>query len=54
MYKRYEREADADHHLSKGIQYSEYYAWRDKAAAARNAFLNGAITSDEALNIIEV
>ena len=53
MYKRYEREADADHHLPKGIRYSEYYDWRDTAAAARDAFLNGEITADEALNIIE-
>ena len=53
MYKRYEREADADHHLPKGIRYSDYYDWRDKAAAARDAFLNGAITAEEALRIIE-
>ena len=53
MYKRYEREADADHHLPKGIRYSDYYDWRDKAAAARDAFLNGAISAEEALRIIE-
>ena len=53
MYKRYEREADADHHLPKGIRYSDYYDWRDKAAAARDAFLNGAITAEEALKVIE-
>ena len=53
MYKRYEREADADHHLPKGIRYSDYYDWRDQAAAARDAFLNGAITAEEALRIIE-
>lgn len=53
MYKRYEREADADHHLPKGIRYSDYYDWRDQAAAARDAFLNGTITAEEALRIIE-
>ncbi|MBR1811731.1 MAG: hypothetical protein IJ766_08855 [Clostridia bacterium] len=53
MYKRYEREADADHHLPKGIHYSDYYDWRDKAAAARDAFLNGTITAEEALKLIE-
>ena len=53
MYKRYEREADADHHLPKGIRYSEYYDWRDQAAAARDACLNGTITAEEALCIIE-
>jgi hypothetical protein len=53
MYKRYEREADADHHLPKGIRYSDYYDRRDQAAATRDAFLNGAITAEEALRIIE-
>jgi len=53
MYKRYEREADADHHLPKGICYSDYYDWRDKAAAARDAFLSGTITAEKALHIIE-
>lgn len=53
MYKRYEREIDADHHLPKGICYSDYYDWRDKAAAARDAFLSGTITAEKALHIIE-
>ena len=53
MYKRYERAKDSPHDLEKGITYDEFYAWLDRATAARDAYLKDKITAEEALKIIE-
>lgn len=53
MYKRYERARNSLHDLKKGITYDEFYAWLDKATAARDAYLKDKITAEEALKIIE-
>lgn len=53
MYQRYERELNAEHHLPKGISYSDYYEWCEAAAAARDACLKGELSLEEALEIID-
>ena len=37
----------------KGITYSEYYEWLDAATEARDQFLKGSISQEDALKIIE-
>ncbi|MDO4618805.1 MAG: DUF6076 domain-containing protein [Clostridia bacterium] len=54
MYKRYERAADSLNKLSKGISIEEYWNWNDAATEARDKYLRGELTAEEALKIIEV
>ena len=53
MYKRYERQAGSDHPLPKGMVYTDYYEWREKAFKIRNDYLLGEISKDEALRFFE-
>lgn len=55
MYKRYER---AEYGINqkpseKDLSYAEYYQWLDQATKARDEYLEGKISKDEALNLIE-
>ena len=52
MYRRYERAKDSPRTLLKGITYDEFYVWLDKATAARDAYLKGDLSGEEAMNII--
>ena len=54
MYKRYERAADSLKKLSKGISIEEYWHWSEAASAARDKYLKGELTAEDALKIIEV
>ena len=54
MHKRYERAADSLKKLSKGISIEEYWNWSEAASAARDKYLKGELTAEEALKIIEV
>ena len=54
MHKRYERAADSLKPLPKGISIGEYWNWTDTATEARDKYLKGEITAEEALKIIEV
>lgn len=53
MYRRYERTADGKQKpTEKDLSYEEYYAWHDRAAKARDDYLAGRISSEEAVEII--
>lgn len=54
MYKRYERAAYALKQLPKGISIEKYWDWSEAASAARDKYLRGELTAEEALEIIEV
>lgn len=54
MYKRYERAAYALKQLPKGISIEMYWDWSEAASAARDQYLRGELTAEEALKIIEV
>ena len=54
MYKRYERAAYALKQLPKGISIEKYWDWSEAASAARDKYLKGELTAEEALKIIEV
>ena len=54
MYKRYERAADSLKKLSKGISIEKYWDWSEAASVARDKYLRGELTAEEALKIIEV
>ena len=54
MYKRYERATDSLKKLSKGISIEEYWDWNETASSARDKYLKGELTAEEALKIIEV
>lgn len=54
MYKRYERTAWTLEDLPKGISFKEYLNWRECALQARDNYIKGEITKEEALKIIEV
>lgn len=55
MYKRYERaEFTSQAPSQKDLSYESYYAWLEFATVARNAYLNGRITEEQALAIIDV
>ena len=55
MYKRYERATDPNKKASeKDLTYEEYYAWLEKATQARDDYLAGKLTAEEALKIIKV
>ena len=55
MYKRYER---AEYGINqkpseKDLSYAEYYQWLDQATRARDDYLEGKISKEDALNLIE-
>lgn len=54
MYRRYERNDGKIYMLPKGITYDDFYVWCDAATEARDKYLKGELTADEALKIIEV
>ena len=55
MYKRYERATDPNKKVSeKDLIYKEYYDWLEKATQARDDYLAGKLTAEEALEIIKV
>ena len=54
MYKRYERAAYALKQLPKGISIEMYWDWSEAASAARDQYLRGELTAEEALKIIEI
>lgn len=54
MYKRYERKEYGINQKpsEKDLSYAEYYEWLDRVTKARNEYLEGKISSGEALKII--
>ena len=54
MYRRYERNDGKIYMSPKGITYDDFYIWCDAATDARDKYLKGELTAEEALNIIEV
>lgn len=54
LYKRYERSSLQTHELPKSLSVSEFYEWQESATKARNDYLKGLISADEALLVIEV
>lgn len=54
MYKRYERATWTIEELPKGISFDEYLDWREAASVARDKYIKGELTAEEALKIIEV
>ena len=54
MYKRYDRALDPNKKASKiDLSYGEYYEWLEAATKARDAYLAGKISEEEALNVIQ-
>ncbi len=54
MYKRYERTLDGKKPSEKDLSYQDYIIWLDTATAARDKFLAGKLTEQEALESIVV
>lgn len=56
MYKRYERKEYGINQKpsEKNLSYAEYYEWLDAATKARDEYLEGKISKEEALEIINV
>lgn len=54
MYRRYERNDGKIYMSPKGITYDDFYVWNDAATEARDKYLKGELTAEEALKIIEV
>ena len=54
LYKRYERASCSLDPLPHGLSWQEYTNWIDLAGAAKANYLLGKITTEEALEIIEV
>lgn len=54
MYRRYERNDGKVYMPKKGLTYDDFYDWNDNATEARDKYLNGIISAEEALKIIEV
>ena len=54
MYKRLERTNDFNSNIEKPLSYSDYYSWLDKATEARNNYIQGAISKEQALKRITV
>lgn len=54
MYRRYERNDGKVYMPKKGLTYDDFYDWNDTATEARDKYLNGTISAEEALKIIEV
>ena len=54
LYKRYERAHDLGKKPSpKDLPFEAYYAWLDTATKARDDYLAGTLTSEQALAVIE-
>ncbi len=54
MYKRYERALNVSKKPSpRDISYAEYYGWLKPAAKARDDYLAGKLTAEQALAVIE-
>ena len=53
MYRRYERNDGKVYMSPKGMTYDDFYVWNDAATAARDQYLRGALTAEEALKIIK-
>lgn len=53
MYRRYERNDGKVYMSPKGMIYDDFYFWNDAATAARDRYLRGALTAEEALKIIK-
>ena len=55
MYKRYERTEFINQKPSdKSLSYDEYYVWLDKATKARDEYLMGELSAEDALQVIDV
>ena len=54
MYKRFERADYSSHLLAHGLTPTQYYDWLGKAEQARDEYLTGKISAEEALEIIIV
>ena len=54
MYRRYERNDGKVYMSPKGMTYEDFYVWNDAATTARDQYLRGELTAEEALKIIEV
>ena len=54
MYKRFERADYSSHLLAHGLTPTQYYDWLGKAEQARDEYLTGKISAEEALEIITV
>ena len=54
MYNRYSRALDKKTPSEKDLTLSEYYEWLNRASAARDQFVKGELSQEEALSIINV
>lgn len=54
MYRRYERNDGKIYMSPKGLSYDDFYVWNNAATEARDKYLRGELTAEEALKIIEV
>ena len=54
MYRRYERNDGKVYMSEKGLTYNDFYEWNDNATEARDKYLKGELTAEEALKFIEV
>lgn len=54
MYKRFERTNDFSNATSNSLSFEQYYDWLDKAEQARDEYLAGRMSAEEALEIIKV
>ncbi|MCI7215308.1 MAG: DUF6076 domain-containing protein [Dysosmobacter sp.] len=54
MYNRYSRALDKKAPSEKDLTLSEYYEWLNRATAARDQFVKGELSQEEALSIINV
>ena len=54
MYKRYERANDSLEPLAHGLSWNEYEQWQKSAREAKDKYVLGEITAEEALEFIEV
>ncbi len=53
MYRRYERNDGKVYMSPKGMTYEDFYVWNDAATTARDQYLRGELTAEEALEIID-
>lgn len=53
MYKRLERTTNFNSNIEKPLNYSDYYTWLDNATEARNNYIQGSISKEQALEIIK-
>lgn len=54
MYRRYERNDGKVYMSEKGLTYNDFYEWNDNATEARDKYLKGELTAEDALKFIEV